>query len=439
MGYSYEYLFFILIVYSFLGWVAEVIAAAFKYGRLMNRGVVNGPVCPEYGLAMVLITIDVHDMASYPFYQLIVCIVIMALFEYVSGVLLYKISGRRFWNYSNEKLNFRGFISVRSVLTLGMAGALCSWFINPFLYITFYTIPPVIMKTALIVLGVILFTDIFVTVAAALKWKLEGDIYGNVVQRLEKTKRSIGNSVFGWVQKRMYKAFPEFEKQEKDDKSGFGIPENRVFAEGVCFNKLIWIFFISAFVGDIVETVFMWITTGNIMSRSSVLYGPFSIVWGLGGACATALLYPLREKNDRYIFIAGTFLGGVYEYTCSVFTEMMFGTVFWDYSHLPFNINGRINLLYCFFWGIAAIFWVKLLYPAASRLIEKIPPVAGRVITFVVITAMIFNMILSGLAIGRYVQRKAGVQAFNAVEEFLDSTYKDEFIERIYPNMKIVH
>lgn len=55
------------------------------------------------------------------------------------------------------------------------------------------------------------------------------------------------------------------------------------------------------------------------------------------------------------------------------FTELVFGTVFWDYSDIPFNLGGRINLLYCFFWGIAAVIWLKILYPRLSALIEKIP------------------------------------------------------------------
>ena len=57
---------------------------------------------------------------------------------------------------------------------------------------------------------------------------------------------------------------------------------------------------------------------------------------------------------------------------------MMFGTVFWDYSKIPFNLGGRINLLYCFFWGIAAVVWFKGLYPVFSRWIERIPAKAGK-------------------------------------------------------------
>ena len=52
------------------------------------------------------------------------------------------------------------------------------------------------------------------------------------------------------------------------------------------------------------------------MSRSSVVYGPFSIVWGLGCVFLTLFLYKYKDKNDRYIFLYGTILGGAYEYIC---------------------------------------------------------------------------------------------------------------------------
>lgn len=431
------YLVFIFFVYSFLGWVGEVIKAAFEQGKLVNKGFINGPLCPRYGFAMVLITIDTWDLTEHPLTQLLVIIIFMGLFEYISGVLLRRITGYRFWDYSNEKWNFRGYTCVRSALTLGAIDAMFVWLVNPFLYVAFKAVPLTIFKVVLIALIVLFAVDLFVTIAASLKWKMEGNVYGNVANTLKKTKNSIGHRLFGVIQKRMYKAFPEFKNQKKHEGDGFGRPENRVFANGICFDKLVWIFFISALVGDIIETIFVWATTGVLMSRSSVLYGPFSIVWGLGGALATALLYPLKGKNSLFVFVGGFVLGGVYEYTCSVFTEYTMGTVFWDYSHLPFNINGRVNLVYCLFWGAAAIFWVKVLYPFAGKYIEKIPPVAGKVLTAIVIVAMIFDMVISACAIGRYTQRKAGNEASNIIEEFLDENYRDSFVEKIYPNMKI--
>ena len=186
------------------------------------------------------------------------------------------------------------------------------------------------------------------------------------------------------------------------------------------------------------ETIFCRITAGIWMSRSSVVYGAFSIVWGLACAILTALLYKYKDKSDRYLFICGTVLGGAYEYICSVFTELAFGTVFWDYSDIPFNLGGRINLLYCFFWGIAAVVWLKGIYPFLSRLIEKIPKKAGVPVTWFLIIFMICNMLLSAMALGRYTQRQSEPQAQTTWEQFLDSHFPDDRIEKIYPNLKVV-
>lgn len=84
----------------------------------------------------------------------------------------------------------------------------------------------------------------------------------------------------------------------------------------------------------------------------------------------------------------GTLLGGAYEYLCSVFTEIVFGAVFWDYSALPFNLGGRINLLYCFFWGLAAVAWFKVLFPPLDRLIESLPRRGGTILTWCLVVFM---------------------------------------------------
>ncbi len=60
------------------------------------------------------------------------------------------------------------------------------------------------------------------------------------------------------------------------------------------------------------------------MSRSSVVWGPFSIVWGLAIALVTALLYKYKDRSNTFLFLIGTLLGGAYEYLCSVFTEIFF-------------------------------------------------------------------------------------------------------------------
>ena len=210
--------------------------------------------------------------------------------------------------------------------------------------------------------------------------------------------------------------------------------KGEVFAQGVCFYKIFWLFFIGSFLGDVTETIFCYVTAGKWMSRSSVVWGPFSLVWGIALAAATALLYKYRDRSDRFLFLTGTFLGGAYEYLCSVATERVFGTVFWDYSAIPFNLGGRINLLYCFFWGIAAVVWMKGLYPVFSRWIEKIPMRAGTWLTWVLVVFMTANMAMSALALGRYNERCQGVEAESAWQVYMDEHYGDDVIQEIYPN-----
>ena len=137
------------------------------------------------------------------------------------------------------------------------------------------------------------------------------------------------------------------------------------------------------------------------MSRSSLIYGTFSVVWGLGAVVLTVVLRRLAGKEDRYVFLAGCLIGGVYEYLCSVFTEVFLGTTFWDYSNMPFNFGGRTNLLYCVFWGLLAVVWMKGLYPRISRLVEKIPVKAGRILTWLIVAFFVLDGLVSAAAMLR--------------------------------------
>ena len=197
------------------------------------------------------------------------------------------------------------------------------------------------------------------------------------------------------------------------------------------------------------------------MSRSSVIYGTFSIVWGFGAVILTVVLQRLAGKEDRYIFLAGSVLGGVYEYLCSVFTEIFLGTTFWDYSDMPFNIGGRTNLLYCIFWGLLSVVWVKICYPTISGWIEKLPPLGAKIATWAVVVLMSCDAVISAGAMVRYVERQdsAAVQESSAdagtaagtenttgtvraekksvIDTFFDINYPDERIEKVWPNMKV--
>ena len=122
-------------------------------------------------------------------------------------------------------------------------------------------------------------------------------------------------------------------------------------------------------------------------------------------------------------------------YFCSWAQEMLFGSVSWDYSHMPFNINGRICLIYSVFWGFLGIFWVKTLYPMIAQLILKIPNKAGKILTWALTAFFVFDCAVTLLTVFRWSQRVDGIAASNAFWAFLDTRFPDSRMQRIFANM----
>lgn len=209
------------------------------------------------------------------------------------------------------------------------------------------------------------------------------------------------------------------------------------FASGYNVYKLIWIFISCSFIGAMIEIIWCYFTMDKLMSRSSLLYGQFSIVWGMGCVLLTVILHRMEGQRDLSIFFVGTCAGGIYEYVCSLLAEGLFGVRFWDYSHIPFNIDGRINLLFCFFWGIIAVVWVQNIYPYLSRKIENIPVKYGKQLTWIVSLLLVVDMALSAMALMRFHQRQQNIQPNTVIAEFMDEHYPDDYLKIRYQNMKV--
>lgn len=208
--------------------------------------------------------------------------------------------------------------------------------------------------------------------------------------------------------------------------------EKELFAKGLCFKKVFWLFMIGCVLGCLIEVINHFIHYGDIVSRSGLIYGPLNPVYGFG--IILFALFLSRVNKPIYIFILGMFLGGGFEYLCSLFQEKVFGTISWDYSHQMFNIGGRTSLKYMIIWGFMALFVVKIIYPFLSNLIEKIPMNMGNSLTIILIIFMIFNVCISIMACLRQSERLNGLDASNGVEVFLDKHYPDERLNAIFEN-----
>lgn len=438
MYYTIYQILWLFLIYSFFGWVGETTLFALRKGHLRNRGFLSLPFSPIYGCGWVLFALFLPELKATPFYLYLGGMILATGLELFTGIALEHLTGRKWWDYSDQRFQFEGHICLPYALLWGAAALVCLFLTDHLLLTLVSLIPALVGKVLLAVIYILLAVDFVVSITTVLHVRLSMRLPQEMSQRMRQFTTRLDNTLTRAVRRRIHSAYPTLNNPQTASPAEADDGQGR-FAHGLCFAKLATLFFIASFLGAMIEMVFCRITGGTWMSRSSVVWGQFSIVWGLGATLFTAVLYRHRHSSDANVFLLGTVLGGAYEYICSVFTEIVFGTVFWDYSHMPFNLGGRINLLYCFFWGIAAVVWLKHLYPIFSDCIERIPQRIGNLVLWVLIGFMVIDVAVTSLALFRYTQRQSeGATTANPVFQFVDQWFPDDRIEHRYPNLSIV-
>lgn len=207
------------------------------------------------------------------------------------------------------------------------------------------------------------------------------------------------------------------------------------FAKGINFYKLFLICFTGSFIGVVVELAWCLIKNGYFESRSGLVYGPFNLLYGIGAVALTLALYRFRNRGSWLSFLGGFVIGSVVEYACSWGQELLFGSTSWDYSGMPFNLNGRICLLYSIFWGILGVWWIKSIYPRMAKRLLRIPNKVGKILTWLLVAFLSVNGLVSLCAVFRWSQRVENIPPANGFFAFFDQHFPDERMERIYANM----
>lgn len=224
------------------------------------------------------------------------------------------------------------------------------------------------------------------------------------------------------------------------DTNALAIEEKDIhFAQGLNFYKIFWIFVIGSVVGFILETIWCFIRHGYVESRTSLMFSPITVVYGIGAIVLYIGLYKIDKKNNSHIFFFGVIAGTVIEYLASLAQEMVFGSLSWDYSSVPFNINGRVCLHMAVIWGVLAILWAKSFEPLFEKAIMKIPNSVGKQVTYLMFLFLITSALLSAIAVARWSDRLIGVPHTSALGAWLDSAFPNQFMETVYPNMEFYY
>lgn len=451
------------VIFSFFGWVASSFRSLLLEKKFRNNGFLTSPFCPMYGFSAVICYAALKPFENSKLILFIGSTLILSALMVVVGVLVEKFLKFKPWDFSSSKFSIGNYITLPYALFLGLLGMLLVGLIIPVLRTAIEAIPFWISLILVLCLcGVIAIDYVFSMITtirllrriAKLKNSSELMDKGATEVEIQELEENY-NRLFteNILRKRLAHAYPDLThmayvkqinakieeiKQDnmKEYTQTFENKEDKPFAYGFCFTKLFYLFVIGSFIGTILETIWAFCVDGHFEMRVGMVYGPFIPVYG-GGACfLTAALYKLYKLNDTLVFTISAFVGAGFEYFCSWLQEQMFGTVSWDYSDTPFNLDGRTNLMYALIWGFLGLVWVRYLYPWTAKLIEKIPKRAGAIITTFLIVFMAFNGFMSVTATARWTHRTEGVPASNSFEEYLDEKFDNEKMEFLFPGMK---
>ena len=200
--------------------------------------------------------------------------------------------------------------------------------------------------------------------------------------------------------------------------------------QGFTITTLLAYFIIYSIVGFIIETIFGILTKGVLESRKSFIIGPFCSIYGLGAVIMILALQKFK-KNNYTLFFGGFLVGSIIEYVVSLIGETIFNVVWWDYSDMAFNINGRICVAFSMFWGILAIYLITHFNPKVDKFLEKFSYKQLKKAVIIIMIFLMIDMVITGIGLKVFFVR---LVSENKVQLNIEEKYIDKYIEQ-YKNM----
>lgn len=221
------------LIFSFIGWVWEVILYYVSLHKFVNRGFLNGPYCPIYGVGAITFILTTNQISD-PFLRGLAGGVIACVLEYITSFTLEKLFHARWWDYSNRPFNINGRICLYGFLLFGAAAAGMPYIFLPFAAFT-GAIPEPARSILSILLMVMFVMDIAATNQSLIKLNKALREYQKFLDRhtsqfinfIRKGKRAFemhfesgrkkARTILTYQQRRILSAFPRLESTRYND------------------------------------------------------------------------------------------------------------------------------------------------------------------------------------------------------------------------------
>lgn len=186
---------FYFFIYAFLGWVCEVAFAALKTGKFVNRGFLNGPLCPIYGCGVVIVMLFLAPIRDKWYLVFLAGAIVATLLELVTGFVLEKVFHTKWWDYTKEPFNIKGYVCLRFTIIWGIAILLLFNTIVPQIEWLVNIIPRVLGLVIVWVFIATFIADFIVTIMQLNKLNKQIKQLDKISQEMKKSSDKIGKAV----------------------------------------------------------------------------------------------------------------------------------------------------------------------------------------------------------------------------------------------------
>jgi uncharacterized membrane protein len=156
-------------IYSFIGWVYESAVCSISKRKLINRGFLNGPVCPVYGFGALACILLLYQRTDNVFILFFTGMLLTSTIEYITAVLLEKLFNAKWWDYSHHRFNIKGRVSLLGAVVFGVLSVILIKFIHPYVSYILDSSSDQMLIVLAIGLFIALMFDLYVTVNNLLK------------------------------------------------------------------------------------------------------------------------------------------------------------------------------------------------------------------------------------------------------------------------------
>lgn len=192
---EFYFLLLYFFTYGFLGWCTEVAYATTKERRFVNRGFLNGPICPIYGVGVSVVIHFLSLLSGNMIFLYVASTILVTVLEGLTGYFMDKIFHHKWWDYSNQPLNIGGYVCLLFSLVWGVACVVIVKGIHPVIHKALSLIPITAGIVLLCVLVVVLFSDLYVTASGILKLNRQLEMMEKIAGELRELSDRLGESI----------------------------------------------------------------------------------------------------------------------------------------------------------------------------------------------------------------------------------------------------